>query len=123
MSVRLTGKRVAAIILFALTVGAFVGGTFALSYEWGLHSAFMTRVSEASKRGDGFATFDLTQEDGMPVFVNEIMLVHMNDLKLQEVQNLEQACRERDASPPRDLIPEGEYRGPQDVPWVVAVFQ
>ncbi|MFZ2151656.1 MAG: hypothetical protein WAV09_00935 [Minisyncoccia bacterium] len=120
---KLTGKQIAIIVLFVLIIGAIGGGAFVFACEWGAYSNLMSRAVEASKHGDGFAIFDATQEDGMPVLVSKVVLVHMVDLKLRETQNLEQACREHDATPSRDLIPEGEYRGPQDVPRVVAVFQ
>lgn len=119
---QLTGKQVAIIVLFLLIVGALGGGAFVFACEWGLYSNLMSRATEASKRGDGFAIMDATREDGMPLIVNHIALVRMVDLKLLETQELEQACQEYEAAPSRDLIPENEYRGPKDSPWVAAIF-
>lgn len=117
---QLTGKQVAIIVLFLLIAGALGGGAFVFACEWGAYSNLMSRATEASKRGDGFAIFDATQEDGMPVLVSKVVLVHMVDLKLRETQDLEQACREHKTAPSRDLIPEGEYRELKDSSWVAS---
>lgn len=122
MEIRLSGKVAILVLLITLCAGAFGGGALVFGYEWGAYSSLMARASEATKRGEGLVIFDMTH-DGAPIIVNEIAFANMADLKLREIQDLEQACREHDTSPYRDLIPEGEYRGPKDSPWVVSVPQ
>lgn len=123
MEIRLSGKLAALVLLITLCAGGFGGGALVFGYEWGSYSELMTRASEATKRGEGLVIFDMTKDGGIPIIVNEIAFARMADLKLREIQDLEQACREHDTSPYRDLIPEGEYHGPKDSPWVVSVPQ
>ena len=123
MEIRLSGKLAALVLLITLCVGGFGGGALVFGYEWGSYSELMTRASEATKRGEGLVIFDMTKDGGIPIIVNEIAFARLADLKLREIQDLEQACQERDTFPRRDLIPEGEYRGPKDSPWVVSVLE
>ena len=112
------------LVTLILLVGASSGGALVLHYEWGAYSDLMARSSEASKRGEGFVIFDMTTDSDIPVVVNEIALARMADLKLQQIQDLNLACQEHNNIPEsRDLIPEGEYQGPRDGPWIVSVLE
>ena len=124
MEIRLSGKLVTLVLLFTLCTGALCGGALVFGCEWGAYSDLMARSSEASKRGEGFVIFDMTTDNDVPVIVNEIALARMADLRLQQIQDLNLACQEHNKTPKsRDLIPEGEYRGPKDSPWVVSVLE
>lgn len=120
----MSGKLATLVLLITLCAGGFGGGALVFGCEWGAYSDLMTKASEASKRGEGFVIFDMTTGSDIPVIVNEIALARMADLKLQQIQDLNLACQERNNAPEsRDLIPEGEYQGPEDSPRIVSALQ
>lgn len=124
MEIQLSGKLVTLVLLITLCVGAIGGGALVFGCEWGAYSELMASASRATQRGEGLVIFDMTQNGGEPVIVNEIALARMADLKLQQIQDLNLACQEHNNPPqPRDLIPDGEYRGPKNSPWVVSIVR